>query len=57
MGKKTKNTQINLSIPEHWKGDLENLARIFSVEEENTLTFHDLIRRAIQEKYGLDQDE
>jgi hypothetical protein len=29
------------------------LARIYSVEEEITLTYLDLIRRAIREKYNL----
>lgn len=52
-----KNVQINISIPENWKDELENLARIYSVEEESTLTYLDLIRRAMQEKYELDSDE
>jgi hypothetical protein len=43
-----KNVQINISIPENWKDELENLARIYSVEEESTLTYLDLMRRAIQ---------
>jgi hypothetical protein len=50
------NTQINVSIPEIWKKELENLARIYSVEEETTLTYLDLIRRAIQEKYELSEN-
>lgn len=52
-----KNVQINISIPENWKDELENLARIYSVEEESTLTYLDLMRRAIQEKYELDSHE
>ena len=55
--KKAKNVQINLSMPAHWRDELENLARIYSVEEEKTLTFHDLIRRAIKEKYELSENE
>lgn len=51
-----KNTQINISIPEHWRLELENLARIYSVEEEKTLTYLDLIRNAIKEKYNLDDE-
>jgi len=51
-----KNIQINISIPDNWKKELENLARIYSVEEEITLTYLDLIRRAIQEKYGLENE-
>jgi hypothetical protein len=49
-------TQINISIPKEWRDELERMARIFSVEEEQTLTYLDLIRRAIQEKYELDTD-
>jgi hypothetical protein len=49
------NVQINISIPDHWKEELENLARIYSVEEEQTLTYLDLIRRAIKEKYELSE--
>lgn len=33
--------------------ELENLARIYSVEEGKTITFLDLMRRGIQEKYQL----
>ena len=51
-----KNIQINISIPEIWKKELENLARIYSVEEETSLTYLDLIRRAIQEKYVLEDE-
>ncbi|WP_295647081.1 hypothetical protein [uncultured Holdemanella sp.] len=35
------------------KKKLENLARIYSVEEGKTITFLDLMRRGIQEKYQL----
>ncbi len=52
-----KNVQINISIPENWRTELENLARIYSVEEGTTLTYLDLIRRAVQEKYELTSDE
>ena len=52
-----KNVQINISIPENWKDELENLARIYSVEEESTLTYLDLMRRSVQEKYELDSNE
>ena len=50
---KSKNVQINISIPVEWKKELENLARIYSVEEGKTITFLDLMRRGIQEKYQL----
>ena len=50
---KSKNVQINISIPTEWKKELENLAHIYSVEEGKTITFLDLMRRGIQEKYQL----
>ena len=54
MGRsKSNNVQINISIPTEWKTELENLARIYSVEESKTITFLDLMRRGIQEKYQL----
>ena len=48
--------QINIAIPIEWKKELENLARIYSVEEGKTVTFLDLMRRGIQEKYQLGED-
>ena len=54
MGRpKSNNVQINISIPMEWKIELENLARIYSAEEGETITFHDLMRRGVQEKYWL----
>ena len=55
MSKTSKGTkvQVNISIPTEWKTELENLARIYSVEEGKTITFLDLMRRGIQEKYQL----
>jgi len=51
------NSQINISIPLQWKLELESLARVYSVEEEMTLTYLDLIRRAIKEKYGMKDEQ
>ena len=51
------NVQINITIPQKWKEELENLARIYSVEEEETLTYLDLMRRSIKEKYELKEEE
>ena len=52
MGRpKSNNVQINISTPVEWKKELENFARIYSVEEGETITFLDLMRRGIQEKY------
>ena len=53
---KSKNVQINISIPVEWKKELENLARIYSVEEGKAITFLDLMRRGIQEKYQLGEN-
>lgn len=54
---KSDNVQINNSIPTGWKTELENLARIYSVEEGKTITFLDLMRRGIQEKYQLGEKD
>ncbi|MDO4731603.1 MAG: hypothetical protein Q4B14_05730 [Clostridia bacterium] len=54
---KSDNVQINISIPSEWKIELENLARIYSVEEGATITFLELMRRGIQEKYQLGEKD
>ena len=54
---KSNNVQINISIPSEWKTQLENLARIYSVEEGRTITSLDLMRRGIQEKYQLGETD
>ena len=54
---KSDNVQINISIPTGWKTELEKLARIYSVEEGKTITFLDLMRRGIQEKYQLGEKD
>ena len=46
---KSDNVQINISIPTGWKTELENLARIYSVEEGESIIFLDLMRRGIRE--------
>lgn len=51
---KGTNVQVNISIPLEWKRRLENLARLYSVEEGKTVTFLDLMRRGIREKYQLE---
>lgn len=58
MGRpKLKNVQVNISIPAEWKSELENLARIYSVEEGKTITFLELMRRGIKEKYQLGEPD
>ncbi len=54
---RSNNVQINISIPSEWKNELENLARIYSVEEGRTVTFLDLMRRGIREKYQLGEQD
>ena len=54
---KSDNVQINISIPTGWKTELENLARIYSVEEGKTITFLDLMRRGMQEKYQFGEKD
>lgn len=54
---KSNNVQVNIAIPIEWKTQLENLARIYSVEEGKTITFLDLMRRGIQEKYQLGEND
>ena len=41
---KSDNLQINISIPAGWKTELENPARIYSVEEGESIIFLDLLR-------------
>lgn len=52
-----QNVQVNIAIPKKWKEELENLALIYSVEENRQISFLDLMRRGIQEKYQLTQIE
>ena len=50
---KSDNIQINISIPAGWKTELENPARIYSVEEGESIIFLDLLRRRKKKKYQL----
>ena len=54
---KSDNIQISISIPAGWKTELENPARIYSVEEGESIIFLDLMRRGIQGKYQLGEQE
>ena len=55
--KRTKNVQVNIAIPASWKRQLENIARVRSVEEEKNITFVDLMREGIKEKWQLDDED
>ena len=54
---KRDNIQINISIPAGWKTELENPVRIYSVEEGESIIILDLLRRGIQEKYQLGEQD
>ena len=53
MKSRSRNVQVNIAIPTEWKSELEAIARIASVEEGRTVTFQELMRRGIQEKFQL----
>lgn len=52
--KRSQNTQVNIAIPTAWKEQLDALARIESVEAEKTVTFQELMRQALKEKFQLE---
>ena len=54
---KSDNVQMNISIPAGWKTELETPARIYSVEEGESIIILDLLRRGIQEKYQLGEQD
>ena len=54
---KSDNIQINISIPAGWKTELGNSARIYSAGEGESTIFLDLLRRGIQEKYQLGEQD
>ena len=44
MGRpKSNNVQVNITILVEWKTELENLARIYCIEESEIVTFLDLM--------------
>ena len=51
MGRpKSNNVQVNITIPMEWKIELENLVRIYSVEDGETITFLDHMRKLNKKK-------
>ena len=54
---KANHIQVNVTLPKVWKEQLEHLARIYSVEENRTISFTDLMRRSIQEKFQLKDED
>ena len=53
----SETAQVNVALPKTWKERLERLARVFSVEEDKNLSYQDLIRTAVEEKYNLGETE
>ena len=54
---KSANVQKNISISTGWKTEFENPARIYTAEEGESIIFLDLLRRGIQEKYQLGEQD
>ena len=54
---KSGNVQKNISISTGWKTEFENPAHIYSVEEGESIIFLDLMRRGIQGKYQLGEQD
>ena len=48
---------MNIFIPAGWKTELENPARIYSVEEGESIIFLDLLRRGIHGTYQLGEQD
>ena len=54
---KSGNVQKNISISTGWKTEFENPARIYSVEEGESIIFLDLLRRGIHGTYKLGEQD
>ena len=54
---KSGNVQKNISISTEWKTEFENPARIYSVEEGESIIFLDLLRRGIHGTYQLGEQD
>ncbi|MEK6832516.1 MAG: hypothetical protein AABY32_00585 [Nanoarchaeota archaeon] len=48
--------QVNITMSESWLIQLKRLSRTLSVDVDETITYLDLIRDAIKEKYNLVDD-
>ena len=45
--------QANIYIPEEWKNELIKQAHLIGLNENREVTYLDLIKEAIKEKYNL----
>ena len=54
---KSGNVQKNISISTGWKTEFEKPARIYSVEEGESIIFLDLLRRGIHGTYQLGEQD
>ena len=53
MENKTSRGQVNFFIPVKWKETLKRIARIEAQKQDKDISYLDLIKAAIQDKYGL----
>ena len=47
---------ITIGLPKGWRDRLEKVARKESFERDKTLTWADLLREAVKEKYNFDSE-
>jgi hypothetical protein len=48
-----KTAQMNILVPAEWREQMLKIAREYSIEQNETFTYMDLIRMTIKEKYNL----
>ena len=51
------NVQVNVMMPDYWKKQLEQIARVMAAKEERSISYPELVRRAVKEKYKLKDEE
>lgn len=50
------NTQVNITIPQHWKEQIDRLARKEAYEKNQNISYMDVIREAIRLHCNIDED-
>lgn len=48
--------QVNVSISDSWVDQLKTIARKESAKQDKDISYHDVIRQAIQSTYNLQDD-
>ena len=51
--KTIESVQLNFRVPKSWLPELKQLAREMSYRDQCNVSYAELIRRAIEDKYGL----